>query len=65
MRYLRGTINYVIEYNEFLIVLEGYDNANCIYDSDKSKFSIGYVFTPGVVQLHEDQPSKQLLQDRQ
>jgi len=45
MRYLRGTIDYGIEYSGFPIVLEGYNNANWISDSDETKSTSGYVFT--------------------
>ena len=65
MKYLRGSMDYAIEYSGFLVVLEGYNDANWISDSDETKSTSSYVFTLGVVQLHEDQPSKQLLQDQQ
>lgn len=32
LKYLRGTMNYGIEYNGFLVVLEGYCDANLISD---------------------------------
>ena len=47
MRYLRGTIDYGIEYSGFLAVLEGYSDANWISDSDETKSTSGYVFTLG------------------
>jgi len=47
MKYLRGTMDYVIEYSEFLAMLEGYINANWVSDSDETKSTIGYVFTLG------------------
>ena len=34
MRYLRGTMDYAIEYSGFLVVLEEYSDANWIFDSD-------------------------------
>ena len=47
MRYLRGTMDYGIEYNIFPAVLEGYSDANWISDSDETKSTSGYVFTLG------------------
>jgi len=47
MKYLRGTMNYAIEYSGFLAVLEGYNNANWISDSYEIKSTSGYVFTLG------------------
>jgi len=47
MRYLRGTMDYVIEYSGFPTVLEGYNDANWISDSDETKSTSGYVFTLG------------------
>ena len=47
MKYLRGTIDYVIEYSGFPAMLEGYNDANCISDSDETKCTSGYVFTLG------------------
>jgi len=47
MRYLRGTIDYAIEYNGFLVVLERHNDANWISDSDETKSTGGYVFTLG------------------
>ncbi|XP_070026188.1 secreted RxLR effector protein 161-like [Nicotiana sylvestris] len=45
MKYLRGTMNYSIKYSGFLIVLEGYSDANWISNSDETKSTSGYVFT--------------------
>nr|KYP48034.1 Retrovirus-related Pol polyprotein from transposon TNT 1-94 [Cajanus cajan] len=45
MRYLRGTMNHCIEYSRFPIVLEGYNDANWIFDSNETKSTSGYVFT--------------------
>jgi len=45
MRYLRGSMDYAIEYSGFLAVLEGYNDANWISDSDETKSTSGYVFT--------------------
>jgi len=47
MRYLRGTMDYAIEYSGFLAMLEGYSDANWISDSDETKSTSGYVFTLG------------------
>jgi len=54
-------MDYAIEYNRFYDVLEGYNDANWISDSEETKSTSGYVFTLEVVQLHGDQPGKQLL----
>ena len=45
MRYLRGTMDYGIEYSEFPAVLEGYNDDNWISDLDETKSTSGYVFT--------------------
>ena len=45
MKYLRGTMDYAIEYSGFLAVLEGYSDANWISDSDETKSTSGYVLT--------------------
>ena len=47
MKYLRGTMNYGILYSGFPIMLEGYNDANWISDSDEIKSTSGYVFTLG------------------
>ena len=47
MKYLRGTIDYAIEYSGFPAVLEGYSDANWISNSDETKSTSGYVFTLG------------------
>ncbi|XP_068483448.1 uncharacterized protein [Phaseolus vulgaris] len=47
MKYLRGTMDYAIEYSVFPVVLEGYNDANWISDSDETKSTSGYVFTLG------------------
>ena len=47
MKYLKGTLNYGISYNEFSSTLEGYCDANWIFDSDETKSTSGYVFTLG------------------
>jgi len=47
MRYLRGSMDYAIEYSGFPSVLEGYSDANWISDSDETKSTSGYVFTLG------------------
>jgi len=45
MKYLRDTMD-VIEYNKFLITLEGYNNANWITNSKETKSVSCYVLTP-------------------
>jgi len=45
MKYLRGTIDYVIKYSRFLVVLEGYNDANWISSSNETKYTSDYVFT--------------------
>ena len=47
MRYLRGSMDYAIEYSGFPVVLKGYNDANWISDSDETKFTSSYVFTLG------------------
>ncbi|XP_040870567.1 secreted RxLR effector protein 161-like [Glycine max] len=47
IRYLRGAIEYGIDYSGFLIILERYNDANWISDLDETKSIIGYVFTLG------------------
>ena len=60
IKYLRGTMNYGILYSGFPVVLEGYNNANWISDSDEIKSTSGYVFTlRGVVVAWKS--SKQIL----
>ena len=40
-------MNYVIQYSGFPTVLEGYNDANWISNSDETKSTSGYVFTLG------------------
>jgi len=47
VKYLRGTMIYVIEYSGFLVVLEEYNDVNWISDSDETKSTNCYVFTLG------------------
>jgi hypothetical protein len=47
MKYLRGTIDYGILYSGFLIVLEGYNDANWISNSVEIKSTGGYIFFLG------------------
>ena len=49
LRYLGGTMNYGIKYSGFTIVLEGYNNANWIFDTNETKSTSDYVFTLGGV----------------
>ena len=46
-RYLRGTIDYGLEYNSSPPILEGYSDANWISESDEIKSTSGYIFTLG------------------
>ncbi|XP_075101889.1 secreted RxLR effector protein 161-like [Nicotiana tabacum] len=45
MKYFLRTMNYGIKYSGFPIVLEGYNDANWIFDSNETKSTSGYVFT--------------------
>jgi hypothetical protein len=45
MRYLKGTMNYVIHYSGNPKVLEGYSDSNWISDADEIKATSEYVFT--------------------
>ena len=45
LKYLRGTINYNMCYSGFPSVLEGFNDANQIFDSSEMKSTSGYVFT--------------------
>ena len=65
MKYLRATMDYVIEYNGIPVVLEGYNDANWISDSDEENPLVVMYLHLGVMQLLGDQPSKILLQDQQ
>ena len=47
MKYLRGTMNYGILYSGFPVVLEEYNDANWISNSDEIKSTSGYIFTLG------------------
>jgi len=47
MRYLRGTASYGIHYTGYPKILEGYSDANWIFDADGLKATSGYVFTIG------------------
>ena len=38
-------MDYAIEYSGFPVVLEGYNDANWISNSDETKSTSGYVFT--------------------
>ncbi|XVF56242.1 hypothetical protein PTKIN_Ptkin06aG0103100 [Pterospermum kingtungense] len=44
LRYLRYTHDYGLHYTRYHAVLEGYSDANWIYDIKDSKFTSGYVF---------------------
>ena len=45
LRYLRYTQNYGLHYTRYLVVLEGYSDANWISDMKDTKSTSGYVFT--------------------
>ena len=47
LKYLRGTIYYGLCYNRFMSVLEGFNDANYISNSDEMKSTNEYVFTLG------------------
>jgi len=47
MRYLKGSMDYAMEYSEFPAILEVFNDANWISDSDETKSPSGYVFTLG------------------
>jgi hypothetical protein len=47
MHYLAGTMDYIIHYSRYPAVLEGYSDANWIFDVDKLYATSGYVFTLG------------------
>jgi hypothetical protein len=47
MHYLVGTMDYRIHYSEYPAVLEGYSDANWIFDVDELYATSGYVFTLG------------------
>ena len=47
MCYLKGTMSYGIHYLGHPAVLEGYSDANWIYDLDELYATSGYVFTFG------------------
>ena len=47
LRYLRYTQNYGLHYTRYLVVLEGYSDANWISDMKDTKSTSGYVFTHG------------------
>jgi hypothetical protein len=49
MRYLKHTLNYGLYYTRFPAVLEGYNDANWISDTNDIKSTSGYVFTLGGV----------------
>ena len=45
--YVSHTKEYALRYGQYLHVLEGYNDANWIADSEESKSTSGYVFTLG------------------
>ena len=44
-KYLRGTIDYGLEYKSSPPILEGYSDTNWISESDEIKSTSGYIFT--------------------
>ena len=49
LRYLKYTLNYGLHYTWYPLVLEGYSDANWIFDTKDTKSISGYVFTLGGV----------------
>ncbi|KAM1080132.1 hypothetical protein TB2_014476 [Malus domestica] len=47
MRYLKRTMNFILHYEKFPVVLEGYSDANWNTLSDDSKATSGYIFSIG------------------
>ena len=47
LRYLRETSKYGLQYEIYLAVLEGYNDANWISDTVDSKSTSGFIFTLG------------------
>jgi len=47
LKYFKGTINYGIHHTKFTAFIEGYNDANWIFDSDDTKSTTGYVVTLG------------------
>jgi hypothetical protein len=47
MRYLKYTLNYGVHYTRYPAVLEGYSDANWIFDTNDTKSTSRYVFTLG------------------
>lgn len=47
LRYLKGKVDHCLHSNKFLIVLEGYRDANWIIDNDEVSFTSGNVFLLG------------------
>ena len=47
LRYLKYTLNYGLHYTWYPAILQGYRNANCIFETKDTKSTSGYVFTLG------------------
>jgi hypothetical protein len=47
MHYLSGTMDYEIHYSRYPTVLDGYNDANWIYDVDELYAISGYIFALG------------------
>ena len=65
LKYLCFTHDYGLHYTRYLVVLEGYGDANWISNVKDSKFYSGYVFTLGEQQSHVNPQNKRLLQNPQ
>jgi len=46
-KYLKRTINYRIHYTKFSVVIEGYSDANWVFDCNDTKSTTSYFFTLG------------------
>lgn len=58
LRYLRYTLYYRLYYTKYLVVLEGYSDANWISNLKDTKYISGYVFTLGGVVIYEKSSKK-------
>ena len=47
LRYLKHTVEYGLQYTRYPSVIEGFSDANWIFDSLESKSTSGYIFTLG------------------
>ena len=51
LSYLRDIMNWCLHFNKFLVVLEGFCDANWVIDNDEVSSINGYVFTLGAVAI--------------